>query len=795
MPIPHVVSIRAHVLPLPDTGVGIPLPELTLAGLEGPGPDAGRSAAPAGVVVVDRHERIRHAEGEAFPRHAMTTDGWAGRQLAELLSPDAAVILLPRYRAALAGTPQSFDYGTQDATRTYRVQMVPVRDGADAVTEVVAVMQDITQTLRVTAKLARSEARLREAERMVGVGSWEFILGSGEFTFSPGFARLLGLDDVDRLTVEDYLVCVHPEDRESAREAGLECIRAGAITSEYRVIWPDGAIHLLSARAELIPAADGGPATLRGAVLDVTEQRAAERERLAAEHLFREGFDVAPIGMALSDPATGVCVRLNDALCELLQRQREDLIGQSMAAFTHPDDKAAVWTARERMRTGEVSEFRSEHRLLRPDGSILWGLLHLAPIRRADGSIQAFHTQLVDITERKEREQQLEHHVGDAVWLARIRAALDEDRLLLYAQPIVDLTTGATVQHELLLRMRTEDGSIIRPGEFLPVAERYGLISEIDRWVVREAVRIASGGTPTEFNLSARSVGDPLIIHELSTAISETGVDPSLLVVEVTETALLGRTGIGREFARRVRDLGCHLALDDFGTGFSSLSYLKHLPADYLKVDIEFVRELTTNEDDARVVRGIVGLAREFNQITIAEGVEDEATLLMLKELGVDQAQGYLFARPGPLPEAGDDVETDRIAPPSAGPDPVAIVREAFAAFANRDVTGILSCCRSDVVLRTFATSRLVERTEPYRGHEGVHAYLDDVARVWDQLTFTPMELRRTPESVIGFGRTEARRGTETVIANVLWVVRVQEGEIASIEVFQAVQRTQADAA
>jgi PAS domain S-box-containing protein len=795
MPIPHVVSIRAHVSPLPESDVGGSLPALTLAGLEGSGPDAGQVLAPAAVVVVDLHERVRHAEGEAFSRHGMTTEGWAGRQIVELLSPDAAPILLPRYRAALAGIPQSFDYSTQDATWTYRVQMVPVRDVDDAVTEVVAVMQDVTETLRVTVELARSEARLREAERMVGVGSWEFVLGGGEFTFSPGFARLLGRDDIQRLTVEDYLACVHPDDREGARQAGLDCIRAGATTAEYRVVWPDGATRLLSARAELIPAADGAPPTLRGAVLDVTEQHAAEHERLAAEHLFREGFDVAPIGMALSDPSTGLCVRVNDALCELLQRPREELIGQSMYAFTDPADKAAVWTARERMRIGGVSKFRSEHRLLRPDGSVLWGLLHLAPIRRADGSIQAFHTQLVDITERKEREQQLEHHVGDAVWLARIRAALDEDRLLLYAQPIVDLTTGATVQHELLLRMRAEDGSVIAPGEFLPVAERYGLISEIDRWVVREAVRIASGGTPTEFNLSARSVGDPLIIRELATAIAETDVDPSLLVVEVTETALLGRTGVGREFARQVRDLGCHLALDDFGTGFSSLSYLKHLPADYLKVDIEFVRELTTNENDARVVRGIVGLAREFSQITIAEGVEDEATLLMLRELGVDQAQGYLFARPGPLADADGDVAAHRIAPPSPGADPVAIVRGAFAAFAGRDVAGMLSRCQPDVVLRTFATSRLAERSEPYRGHEGIHAYLGDVARLWDQLTFTPMELRRTAESVIGFGRTDARRGSETVVAHVLWVVRVEQGKIASIEVFQAVQGADAGAA
>ena len=164
----------------------------------------------------------------------------------------------------------------------------------------------------------------------------------------------------------------------------------------------------------------------------------------------------------------------------------------------------------ERIRTGESSMLQSEYRFLRPDGTRVWVLLHLAPIRLADGSLQAFHSQKIDITERKEREAQLEHHVGDAEWLCRIRAALDEERLILYSQPIVDLSSGEIVQHELLLRMREPDGEIIAPGEFLPVAERYGLIPEIDRWVIREATRIAAEGGPTEFNLSARSIGDPL---------------------------------------------------------------------------------------------------------------------------------------------------------------------------------------------------------------------------------------------------------------------------------------------
>ena len=269
------------------------------------------------------------------------------------------------------------------------------------------------------------------------------------------------------------------------------------------------------------------------------------------------------------------------------------------------------------------------------------------PVCRPDGTVQAFFAQKIDLTEAKQREAELAGYVSDAMWLARTRDALDENRMLLYWQPIVDLRTGATVQRELLLRMCDADGTIVAPGQFLPVAERYGLISEIDRWVIRHAVGLAAEGVPTEFNVSAASISDPDVLRELATAIETTGVDPSLLVVEVTETAMLDHLEAGRTFADQLRALGCGLAIDDFGTGFASLSQLRHLHGEHLKIDMEFVRDITRNETDERLVRGIVGLAREFGQVTTAEGIEDEETLAKLRDLGVDRGQGYLFARPG----------------------------------------------------------------------------------------------------------------------------------------------------
>jgi PAS domain S-box-containing protein len=754
-----------------------------------PRAEAGIPVAPAAVLIADCARRIVHVEGDAFAAHGLRTESWIGQRIEQVLPAEAVSVLLPRYEAALGGKPQTFEYRTHDRSRLYSVQLVPVPGAEGAIGTVVSIMQDITDRVKMTSDLARSEDRLREAERMVGVGSWELVVATGEITYSAGLAGLMELEENQPLDKFEHLELIHPADRELVAGIGEQCVIHGSMSCEYRVVLRSGATRILLLHAEAITRPDGRREHLRGAVLDVTAEREADRRCLAAEHLFRQGFDAAPIGMSLADPVEGRCVRVNDAMCRMLGRTRDELVGKTIATIAPAEDLVVLRRAREEMLRGELDSFTSEQRFLRADGSILWGLVHWAPVRREDGSVEAFHSQLVDITDRKERESRLQHDVGEALWLGRIRDALDEDRFVLYAQPIVDLMTGQTVQHELLLRMRSDDGEIIAPGEFLPAAERYGLISEIDRWVIRQAVQIAAGGVPTEFNLSGRSIGDPDIVRELAAAIEESGVDPSLLVVEVTETAFVGQTEAGRAFAERVRELGCRLALDDFGTGFSSLSYLKHLPADHLKIDIDFVRELTTSDTDARVVRGIVGLAREFNQTTIAEGVEDEETLILLREMGVDLAQGYLFGRPAPL---ASEARGDRVPgkcsglAPASDTDPVEIVTAAFDAFARRDVPAMLERCHRDFVLRSFATAQRAERTTPYRGHDGVHAYLRDVATIWEELALTPLTFRHAQESVIGFGRVEGRRPGERILGSIMWVVRLRGDLISSIEVFQA---------
>jgi EAL domain-containing protein (putative c-di-GMP-specific phosphodiesterase class I) len=240
-------------------------------------------------------------------------------------------------------------------------------------------------------------------------------------------------------------------------------------------------------------------------------------------------------------------------------------------------------------------------------------------------------------------------------WAERIREALEEDRFTLYAQPIVELASGEVRQHELLLRMLDEQGEVIPPVAFIGIAERFDLMQDIDRWVVARAIRhmgeqkAAGRDLVFEVNISGSSTGDPELLRIIEHELADTGVDPVNLVLEVTETTAVANILRAQQFAARLAELGCRFALDDFGAGFGSFYYLKHLPFDLLKIDGEFVRSCTTSTTDQLLIRAAVDIARGLGKKTIAEYVGDEATVELLRELGVDYAQGFHIGRPGPL--------------------------------------------------------------------------------------------------------------------------------------------------
>ena len=246
-----------------------------------------------------------------------------------------------------------------------------------------------------------------------------------------------------------------------------------------------------------------------------------------------------------------------------------------------------------------------------------------------------------------------EQLAGRADWLERLRRGLDGGQFVLHAQPVVGLATrDGAERYELLLRLRGDDGELIAPAVFLPHAERLGLIVEIDRWVLREAVAMlhrAERDLRLSVNFSPLTLQRPEIATELAALLREQPIAEHALTVEVTEATAIANLTAVAELAAELRRLGCLIALDDFGAGFASFAYLKQLAVDVLKIDGEFIERLAVSRTDQLVVRAIAGLAHGLGIATVAEHVGDQASVELLTELGVHFGQGFHLGRPAPL--------------------------------------------------------------------------------------------------------------------------------------------------
>ena len=241
---------------------------------------------------------------------------------------------------------------------------------------------------------------------------------------------------------------------------------------------------------------------------------------------------------------------------------------------------------------------------------------------------------------------------------AMLRHALDHDGLRLHYQPLVDLRSGALCGAEALVRLQHPDGGLVPPAEFIPIAEETGLVVPLGAWVVAQAAAQAAAWRAMQpfdvppmtvsINLSGRQLNTAGFAVEVGAAIARSGADASHLCFEITENALVDAGGSGVATLEGLKGLGVRLAIDDFGTGHSSLTWLRRLPVDFLKVDRTFVAGLPTHPDDTAIVRAVLDLGRALGLTTVAEGIETPEQLAALRDLGCDWAQGYHLARPGP---------------------------------------------------------------------------------------------------------------------------------------------------
>jgi diguanylate cyclase (GGDEF)-like protein len=235
---------------------------------------------------------------------------------------------------------------------------------------------------------------------------------------------------------------------------------------------------------------------------------------------------------------------------------------------------------------------------------------------------------------------------------ARIRDALTHDRLSLHTQPIRSLASGGIERYELLLRMTGEGGELLPAASFIEVAERSGMVQELDRWVVARALELLAererAGKPVSLhvNLSGASLLDISVLEFIERRLDEGDADPARCTFEITETAHVNDYAAAAGFADRLTEFGCQVAIDDYGAGFGPFHYLRQIPFDVIKIDGAFIRDMPNSDADQLTVQAIVQIARGLGKTTIAEYVQDDATTQLLREYGVDMAQGYHLGRP-----------------------------------------------------------------------------------------------------------------------------------------------------
>ena len=501
------------------------------------------------------------------------------------------------------------------------------------------VVLDMTDRREAEEALRRSEERYR---RLVET-SQDFI-----FSVDPEF-RLTFVNEASRkifgyepheMVGRRFTDFQTPETAARDVETAAGVLAGEAVFDmETQALRKDGSVADLAFNAVVLRDAEGRPTGVTGTVRDITDAKRHEAAIRETHERMQQMVDNSPLLMFATDRDHRFLLA-NRELGELFGVPPGDLIGRSAREVLSPvAAEEALSQDRRVMEDGEAIEVE----LVVPGAAGERAfVVHKFPLRDGDGAVYGMGAVATDITERKAREDALRARVE---WSARIRRAIDGNRFVLHAQPIVDVATGDEVQQELLLRMVGDDGALIMPGEFLPPAERFDLAPAIDRWVVQRAARLARDRR-VEVNLSGQSIGDDRLTDLIESELRSSGADPANLVFEITETTAARDLGRARELADRLTSVGCGFALDDFGTGYGSFTYLKHLPVSYLKIDMEFVRDLPTDPADRQVVRAIVDVARNFGIKTIAEGVESQATLDLLVELGVDYAQGYHLGRP-----------------------------------------------------------------------------------------------------------------------------------------------------
>jgi diguanylate cyclase (GGDEF)-like protein/PAS domain S-box-containing protein len=562
-------------------------------------------------------------------------------------------------------------------------------------------INDEVLTRRALEEQSQRLALVLESSRL---GVWDWNMVSGEMVIDQRYAEIVGfrLDELAPATIQTGIDLIHPDDRAVAADMIEEHV--AGLLADYEIdvrlrhkgdrwVW-------VRDRGRVVEwTADGRPLRMTGTHEDVTERKAASDEL---------------VELATHDPLTGLANRIAglDEVARALASHRRS--GRSMAVmmmdldnFKNVNDTLGHATGDELLRAAAdriAGVVRAGDLVARPGGdeflvvlrdladdealaaanrlltafrrplstvgaelyaTLSIGLAFATPASDVDDLVREADTAMYVAKEQgRDRvsvfTEDLRAVLTERVAVERaLRHALGEGRLTVWFQPEVDLFSGRIMATEALVRWHHPDGTTWTADRFIDVAEESGIVKAIDSWVLNAACRQgaewAAGhpGAPVTMrvNVSALQLSEPGLLAVLDAALSDSGLDPALLCLEITETTLLRQTTTTRLNLDGIRARGVHLALDDFGTGYASLTYLRQFPVDLIKIDRSFVTHLTTKENDRRIVAGIIALAGSLSIAVTAEGVEHEDQADVLRSLGCPSAQGYLYSRAVPADE------------------------------------------------------------------------------------------------------------------------------------------------
>jgi len=632
--------------------------------------------------------------------YGYTAQEMIGRPISKLVPPDCLddmPKLLDLIRGGQAIPRFETERVRKDGQRIFvSLTISPVRDATGAIRGASTVARDITEKKRADLAVLHSRSFLAQAQEIGGIGSWVSSLGPDKrLWWSRETYRIFGIAEDAAIDNDTFFAAAHPDDRAAIQQAVQQSVATHKpFVIDHRIRRPDGTERWVSERADVTFDDLGRPVNLVGVVQDITDRKRSEQtiQRLAYVDVLTNLPNRASLLQRLKDAIQDARTQhqtlglllinikdfrdINDTLghengdrflVEVAARLRGALWESDTIARLTADEFAVLLPRLARRDDIELVAHKTLE-ALKPVISIAGVPLEVRPaigiaLYPDHGKDTSTLYQHADVALNTAKTKHRTYVIYDAAidvydpqrlsLMAELRAGIAADQLQLHYQPRIDFRDRTIVGVEALVRWQHPRRGLIPPDDFIPTAEKTGLIDELTQWVLRAAMfqgrRWHEQGLMLEMavNISARSLRETFLVSSVKQLLQQTAYPPERLILEVTESAIMLDPVSAMRELEAVHELGVQLAIDDFGVGYSSLAYLRQLPVNHLKIDKTFIAGMREPKNNA-IVRGTVELGHSLGLSVTAEGVEDKAAYTSLKLLGCNDAQGYYISRPLP---------------------------------------------------------------------------------------------------------------------------------------------------